>query len=347
MENKTFEDYFYIYKKDIYSLAKESYKVIYAKTDGTSITDLDDLVQVASLKLYDLYNTGKAKFTNYTLISIKNALNNKVREVVKQVKNKKLKDDHRKDLDNSELIRDTNLYLLQHEESGLQISQILSLNINNIKLENFDIDPVVYKESLIFILKTLLRHLVDENIINIFQAKILFLKIAFNKSFKEVPNYLNSTIDKVTKNHYKSLSNIACYFYSRFSLEKSEFDLEDIKKEKIEIAFQKLKKRTNIKEYLGYNNYNWELNEFIDKLILGYTERKLSNCKKFQEIDLKEGFLFKYLILFGLDFNSGPYLDFITKNLFERAYYYKTILKNIGGSRGIILKNFKGKSGKK
>ena len=159
MENKTFEDYFYIYKKDIYFLAKESYKVIYAKTDGTSITDLDDLVQVASLKLYDLYNTGKAKFTNYTLTSIKNALNNKVRDVLKPVDNKNYEES------NTVLIRDTNLYLEQNEESGLQISQILSLNINNIKLENFDIDPVVYKESLIFILKILLRHLVDENII--------------------------------------------------------------------------------------------------------------------------------------------------------------------------------------
>ena len=175
--------------------------------------------------------------------------------------------------------------------------------------------------------------------------KILFLKIAFNKSFKEVSNNLNSTIDKVTKNHYKSLSNIACYFYSRFSLEKSKFDLEDVKKEKIEIAFQKLKKRTKVEEYLGYNNYNWELNEFINELIVDDTERKLSNCKEFKEIDLKEGFLRKYLILFGLDFNSGPYLDFITKNLFERAYYYKTILKDIGRSREIILKNFKGKSG--
>ena len=341
MENKTFEDYFYIYKKDIYSLAKESYKVIYAKTDGTSITDLDDLVQVASLKLYDLYNTGKAKFTNYTLTSIKNALNNKVRDVLKPVDNKNYEES------NTVLIRDTNLYLQENEESGLQISQLLSLNSNNIKLENFDIDPVVYKESLIFILKILLRHLVDENIINIFQAKILFLKIAFNKSFKEVSNYLNATIDKVTKNHYKSLSNIAYYFYSRFSLEKSKFDLEDVKKEKIEIAFQKLKKRTKVEEYLGYNNYNWELNEFINELIVDDTERKLSNCKEFKEIDLKEGFLRKYLILFGLDFNSGPYLDFITKNLFERAYYYKTILKDIGRSREIILKNFKGKSGKK
>lgn len=339
MENKTFEDYFYIYKKDIYSLAKESYKVIYAKTDGTSVTDLDDLVQVASLKLYDLYNAGKAKFTNYTLTSIRNALNNKVRDVLKQVENKYY------DENNSDLIRDANLYLQQNEESGLQISQLLSLNINDIKLENFYIDPVVYKESLIFILKILLRHLVDKDIINIFQAKILFLKIAFNKSFKAVSNYLNSTIDKITKNHYKSLSIIACYFYSRFSLEEDDFNFEDTKKEKAEIAFQELKKKTEIEGYLGFNNYNLELNEFINELIVDDTERKLSNCKEFKEIGLKKDFLRNYLILFGLDYNSRPYLDFITKNLFERAYYYKTILKNIGGSRESILKNFKRKSG--
>ncbi|NQT67101.1 MAG: hypothetical protein HQ569_05960 [Actinobacteria bacterium] len=389
IKSKTFEDYFYIYKKYIYELVEKAYKQIYGLTDGTNIDDADDLTIIANLKLLELCNSGKAKFKNYTLTAIGHASTDEVRKVVGKVKNKNTEEDHKKELDNAQLIKDANKWLKEVDESGIQISQILNIDLSKLELEKFDIDPLVFKTSLVFILKLLFRYLVRREVIDIFQAKILLLKIAFNKTFQEVSFYLSTTFDKAVKSSYKAKDKIVYYFYFLHRINDwdnwdnsgwDDFDFEDfdfreewkreainLREEKIDFkkcngnrlkkAYLRLKKR---KSFFGYD-YDVDLRKLIGFLMVREVEKKLANCPEFKELNLENNFLDEYLTCYNpepitedparrwmdkkeldlfKELSLKNYRNFRGKNIFEKAYLYKTILKDMQGYREIILKNY-------
>jgi DNA-directed RNA polymerase specialized sigma24 family protein len=65
--DKSYEDYLNIYRKDIASIC-----VLACKNHGNSKIEYEDLYQEATIKLFDIFQKGKAVFKSYTLKSIKN-----------------------------------------------------------------------------------------------------------------------------------------------------------------------------------------------------------------------------------------------------------------------------------
>jgi DNA-directed RNA polymerase specialized sigma24 family protein len=65
--DRSYEDYLNIYRKDIASIC-----VLACKNHSDSKMEYEDLYQEATIKLFDIFQKGKAVFKSYTLKSIKN-----------------------------------------------------------------------------------------------------------------------------------------------------------------------------------------------------------------------------------------------------------------------------------